>query len=77
MDRLTPEQAGKLCGAVRPMDGYLFRLQGRMEKTNLNLRDPRLYQLVTAAYDSLHGLWVELHYQSCGHGVGRPPHPEG
>lgn len=68
MDKLTTEQARKLTEAVRPMGGYLFRVQARMEKTNLGLGDPRLYQLVTTAYDALHGLWVELHYQSGGHG---------
>ena len=29
--------------------------------------------VVTAARDAMHSLCVELHYQSCRHGVGRPP----
>jgi hypothetical protein len=44
-----------------------------MSETNLRLRDPDLYRLVTAPRDAMHSLTVELHYQSVGHGVGRPP----
>ena len=73
MERLSPDQAGKLVNAVRPMGHYLFRLVERMDKTGLRQRDPKLYRLVRAAEDAIHCLWVELHYQSCGHGVGRPP----
>jgi hypothetical protein len=58
------------------MGGYLFRVVERMDRTNLSRRDPKLYQLVRAAEDAPHRLWVELHYQSCGHGVGRPPAPD-
>jgi hypothetical protein len=72
MDKLTPDQARAVCEAVHPMHGYLFRLVERMDRTNLSLRDPRLYRLARAAEDALHRLWVELHYQSCGRGVGRP-----
>jgi hypothetical protein len=71
MDRLNTDQARKLTEAVRPTGGYLRRLADRMTQTNLRLRDPRLYRLVAAANEALHALWVELHYQSCGHGVGR------
>jgi hypothetical protein len=73
MNKLTPQQAGKLTEVVRPMGGYQFRLQARTETTNLNLREPWLYQLVTAAYYARHGHWVELHYLSCWQGVARPP----
>jgi hypothetical protein len=72
MDRLTIEQARKLADAIPPMGGYLWRLAERMDQTNLRLRDPKLFGLGTAANDARHALWVELHYQSCGHGVGRP-----
>jgi hypothetical protein len=75
MDKLTRDQARALCDALQPMGGYLCRLVERMDRTNLSLRDPKLYQLVRAAEDAMHHLWVELHYQSCGHGVGRPPAP--
>jgi len=73
MDRLTPDQARKIHDAIGPTLGYLARLLKRMDQTNLRLRDPNLYRLVRAAEDALHSLTVELHYQSCGHGVGRPP----
>ena len=71
MERLTPDQAGKLVNAVRPMGHYLFRLVERMNVTGLRQRDPTLYRLVREAEVAIHRLWVELHYQSCGHGVGR------
>ena len=73
MDHLSPDQAGTIGKALGPAHGYLFRLVGRMDRTNLRLRDPKLYRLVRAAEDAMHSLTVELHYQNCGHGVGRPP----
>ena len=72
MDRLTPEQARKIHDALQPATGYLWRMLERMDRTNLRLADPRLYGLVVAARDAMHALTVELHYQTCGHGVGRP-----
>jgi hypothetical protein len=62
MDKLTPDKARALGNAVHPMRGYLFRLVERMDRTNLSLREPTLYQLVRAAEDAIHRLWVELHY---------------
>ena len=44
-----------------------------MDRTALGVRDPSLYRLATVALDAMHSLTVELHYQSVGHGVGRPP----
>jgi hypothetical protein len=73
MDRLTPDQARKIRDAVGPATGYLWRLTDRLVKVGLDVRDPKLYRLATAALDAMHSLSVELHYQSCGHGVGRPP----
>jgi hypothetical protein len=73
MDRLTTDQARKIHDALGPATGYLWRLVERMCKTDLRLRDPELYRLVTAARNAMHALTVELHYQSVGHGVGRPP----
>ena len=52
---------------------YLFRLVARLDKTHLRNTDPSQYRLARAAEKAIHGLWVELRYQSCGHGVGRPP----
>jgi hypothetical protein len=73
MDRLTPDQARKIHDALRPATGYLWRLVERMNRTGLDVRDPDLYRRVTAALDAMHSLTVELHYQSCKSGVGRPP----
>jgi hypothetical protein len=72
MDRLTTEQAAQVRDARGPATDYLWRLLERMDKTNLRLGDPKLYRLVTAARDAMHALGVELHYQSCGYGAGRP-----
>jgi hypothetical protein len=73
MDGLTTDQAATIGKALGPALGYLARLVERMDRTNLRMRDPKLYRLVRAAEDAMHALTVELHYQSCGHGVGRPP----
>jgi hypothetical protein len=73
VDRLTTEQAATIGKALGPAHGHLARLVERMDRTNLRMRDPKLYRLVRAAEDALHSLTVELHYQNCGHGVGRPP----
>jgi hypothetical protein len=73
MDRLNPEQARKIHEALGPATGYLWRLVERMCESDLRLRDPELYRLVTAARDAMLALTVELHYQSCKSGVGRPP----
>jgi hypothetical protein len=73
MDRLTPDQARKIHDALGPATGYLWRLVERMNRTGLDVRDPDLYRRVTTALDAMHSLTVELHYQSVGHGVGRPP----
>jgi hypothetical protein len=73
MDRLTIDQAAKIKEALGPATGYLWRLVDRLVKVGLDVRDPKLTKLATDARDAMHALGVELHYQSCGHGVGRPP----
>ena len=73
MGKLTTGQARKIGDALGPAHGYLVRLVERMDRTPLRNGDPKLYRLVRAAGDAMHSLTVELHYQSCGHGVGRPP----
>ena len=72
MDResLTKEQAKKINASVQPSLAYLFRLRERMVKTGFPPADP-LLKLVDQAYDSMHRLFVELHYLSCD-GGGRP-----
>ena len=65
IDRLTPDQARKVHDALQPATGYLWRMLGRMDSTNLRLADPKLYCLIVAARDAMHALTVELHHQSC------------
>jgi hypothetical protein len=72
MDRLTPGQAAKVRDALGPATSYLWRLVDRLVKVGVDVRDPKLTRLATAAGDAMHGLGVELHYQGGGHGVGRP-----
>ena len=72
LDRLTPDQARKVHDAFQPATGYLWRMLGRMDVTNLRLADPNLYALVVAARDAMHALTVELQYENCECGVDQP-----
>ena len=71
MDResVTKDQAKTINASVQPSLAYLFRLRERMTKTGFPPDDP-LLKLVDKAYDSMHRLFIELHYLSCD-GVGR------
>jgi len=68
---MTRRQAALLNKALQPAVGYLYRLRERMQKVGFLPSDP-LYKLVCKAYDSLHALFVELHYLSCD-GAGKNP----
>jgi hypothetical protein len=67
---LTTEQAEAIKDRIAPMLAYLHRLKARMDERDYLPNDP-LYVLVAGARESLRSLWVETHYLSCGHGVGR------
>jgi hypothetical protein len=69
-DSVTKDQAKTINAKVQPSLGYLYRLRDRMVKTGFPPNDP-LLKLVENAYDSVHRLFIELHYLSCD-GVGRP-----
>jgi len=69
-DSVTKDQAKTINASVQPSLGYLFRLRERMTTTGFPPDDP-LLKLVDQAYDSMHRLFIELHYLSCD-GVGRP-----
>lgn len=69
-EKLTPAQANRLYQSLWPALNYLIRLRTRMEKVGFP-QDYTLYLLVCRTYDSMHRLMVDLHYRSCGHGVGR------
>jgi hypothetical protein len=51
---------------------FLGRCRERLDERGF---DPngKVYQSVARAYDAIHNLYVELHYESIPHGVGRPP----
>ena len=50
---------------------YLARLRQRLEARGFSQSDPLLREVI-AAYNALHALCVDLHYQSCRSGVGQP-----
>jgi len=68
--KLTSEQAKRVRESIVPMLGYLHRLRARMDAVGFVPED-KLLRLAEAAENALHALVVELHYESCEHGVGR------
>jgi hypothetical protein len=67
-DSITKDHAKTINASVQPSLGYLYRLRERMVKTGFPPGDP-LLKLMDQAYDSMHRLFIELHYLSCD-GVG-------
>jgi len=63
-------QARRIHRSLQPQLKYLYRLRSRMEKVGFPASDP-LFQQVSQAYDSVHALFIQLHYLSC-EGVGKP-----
>lgn len=49
---------------------YLGRLRQRLEARGYSQSDPLLRNVIEA-YNALHALCVDLHYQSCRSGVGQ------
>ncbi len=74
--RLTMSQAGAFCQRVRPMLRFLFLCRKRLDARGFDPKS-KLYAAVANAYDAMHGLHIELHYESIAHGVARPPNEEG
>jgi hypothetical protein len=68
--QLTCEQAKLVDNRLGPVLGYLNKMLDRMHIVGFAPQD-KLMRLVVEARDAMHGLCVELHYQSCGHGVGK------
>jgi hypothetical protein len=68
--QLTRDQSKLVDNRLRPMLGYLNKMLDRMHTVGF-LPDDKLLRLVVEARDAMHGLCVELHYASCGHGVGK------
>ena len=67
-------QAERISKALYPGANYLARLRNRMEK--LFPPDDPLFLKVVAAHDAVCALSIEMHYQSCKTGVGRPDKAE-
>jgi hypothetical protein len=70
-NRLTANQAASFRDKIRPMLHFLLRCRRRLDARGF---DPNstLYKAVDAAYSAFHRLHIELHYQTCRRGVGRP-----
>jgi hypothetical protein len=69
---LTREQAEQIGRSIVRSLAYLGKLRRHMELAGFPADDP-LLQLVTAAFDAVHHLRIDLHYRACG--VNRGPSP--
>jgi hypothetical protein len=69
---ITAEQAQAMAAKVSPMLPYLSALKRRLDERHFPPQD-RLRKDVERAHDSVHRLWVSLHYMGCGESVGRGP----
>jgi hypothetical protein len=67
LERLTTDQAQQIHDFLQPATGYLWRMMERIDKINLRLGDPRLYELVNASRKAMHSLMSALHARSCPH----------
>jgi hypothetical protein len=67
---LTQKQAEAFMQRIRPMLRFLHMCRKRLDARGF---DPKstLYAAVAKAFDSVHGLFVELHYLSVERVVGR------
>ncbi|MDW8262847.1 MAG: hypothetical protein RMJ35_10010, partial [Phycisphaerales bacterium] len=70
--QIRPNQAERLCQALRPPLAYLGRLRRRMELLGFPPDDP-LYRTAARAFEAVQDLYVQSHYLTCPHGVGRRP----
>jgi hypothetical protein len=68
--RLTPKQAEALRDRIRPMLYFLLRCRRRLEKLGFD-QGGVIFRAVDKAHAAMHELFVTLHYESCGRGVGR------
>jgi hypothetical protein len=68
--RLTTKQAEALRDRIRPMLQFLYKCRRRLDVLGFDAKSP-IYQVIDKAYCAMHDLHMKLHYESCGHGVGR------
>jgi hypothetical protein len=71
---LNTAQAAKMCDAMPPCLGYLYRVKRRMKQRGFPMSD-ELFRSTNGANDAVQGLCVTLHYLSCKSGVARPTRP--
>ena len=69
--RLTTKQAEALRDRIRPMLHFLHRCRRRLDVLGFDEKGA-IYQTIDKAYCAMHDLHMKLHYESCGHGVGKP-----
>jgi hypothetical protein len=74
--RLTTKQAAALRDRVRPLLLFLLRCRQRLDVLGFDQKGA-VYQAIDKAHSAVHGLFVTLHYESCGRGVGRPSEEQG
>jgi hypothetical protein len=69
--KLTQKQAEAFMFRIRPTLRFMHLCRKRLDARGF---DPKstLYAAVAKAFDSLHGLFVGLHYLSVERGVGKP-----
>jgi hypothetical protein len=72
---LTTSQAAAFRERIAPMLRFLYRCRKRLDTGGFDPKS-KIYTVVTDAYDAIHSLHIELHYQSIAHGVGVPPNEE-
>lgn len=53
------------------MLSFIYRCRRRLEALGFD-QNSALYRAVDKAYSAMHGLHVDLHYESCKSGVYRP-----
>ena len=74
--RLTTKQAEALRDRIRPMLLFLLKCRNRLDVLGFDQKGA-VYQAIDKAHSAMHGLFVTLHYESCGRGVGRPSEEQG
>ena len=73
--KLSTRQVEAFAARARPLQRLMCRCRARLEALGFDQNSP-LYLAVARAHDALTSLWMELHYQSIGHGVGERPDEE-
>jgi hypothetical protein len=69
--QLTTSQAAAFQQLVQSMHRFLLPRRKRLDARGFD-SNGKPYHAVSKAYDAMYQLHVELHYESCGRGVGRP-----